>query len=85
LTRAETIQRLFVMGQQVISSAEGNCPVNALERALRKGIGPHYTESEEINLCNYKVRGQDGRAPVQDGPIKTLPQANTRRASSVLP
>jgi 2-isopropylmalate synthase len=45
-----------VGGQRVISTAEGNGPVNALDQALRKAIGPHYPELKEIHLSNYKVR-----------------------------
>jgi 2-isopropylmalate synthase len=55
-TMTEATIKLLVKGQRVISTAEGNGPVNALDRALRQAIGPHYPELEEIHLSNYKVR-----------------------------
>jgi 2-isopropylmalate synthase len=55
-TNTEATIKLLVKGQRVISTAEGNGPVNALDRALRQAIGPHYPELEEIHLSNYKVR-----------------------------
>ena len=55
-TTTEATIKLSVGGHRVISTAEGNGPVNALDGALRKAIGPHYPELEEIHLSNYKVR-----------------------------
>ncbi len=55
-TNTEATIKLLVKGQRVISTAEGNGPVNALDKALRQAIGPHYPELEEIHLSNYKVR-----------------------------
>jgi 2-isopropylmalate synthase len=55
-TTVEATIKLLVKGQRVISTAEGNGPVNALDKALRQAIGPHYPELQEIHLSNYKVR-----------------------------
>ena len=55
-TTTEATIKLSVDGHRVISTAEGNGPVNALDQALRKAIGPHYPELKEIHLSNYKVR-----------------------------
>ncbi|HSL00794.1 MAG TPA: citramalate synthase [Rubrobacteraceae bacterium] len=55
-TTVEATIKLFVKGERVISTAEGNGPVNALDRALRRAIEPHYPELKEIHLSNYKVR-----------------------------
>ncbi|MCA1716606.1 MAG: citramalate synthase [Actinobacteria bacterium] len=55
-TTTEATIKLLVKDQRVISTAEGNGPVNALDRALRQAIGPHYPELQEIHLSNYKVR-----------------------------
>jgi 2-isopropylmalate synthase len=55
-TTVEATIKLFVKGQREISTAEGNGPVNALDRALRQAIEPHYPELKEIHLSNYKVR-----------------------------
>ncbi len=55
-TTTEATIKLSIKGQRVISTAEGNGPVNALDKALRQAIGPHYPELSEIHLSNYKVR-----------------------------
>lgn len=55
-TMTEATIKLRVKGQRVITTAEGNGPVNALDRALRSAIEPHYPELSEIHLTNYKVR-----------------------------
>jgi 2-isopropylmalate synthase len=55
-TTTEATIKLSVKGKRVISTAEGNGPVNALDMALRKAIGQHYPEVSEIHLSNYKVR-----------------------------
>ena len=36
--------------------AEGDGPVNALDRALRKALSQAYPELEKVTLCDYKVR-----------------------------
>jgi 2-isopropylmalate synthase len=56
VTTVEATIKLFVKGQRVISTAEGNGPVNALDKALRQAIEPHYLALKEIHLSNYKVR-----------------------------
>jgi len=55
-TTTEATIKLRVDGHRVISTAEGNGPVNALDNALRRAIEPHYPELKEIHLSNYKVR-----------------------------
>ena len=36
--------------------AEGNGPVNALDKAMRKALAPHYPVLDEFQLADYKVR-----------------------------
>jgi 2-isopropylmalate synthase len=55
-TTTEATIKLSVKGQRVISTAEGNGPVNALDQALRSAIETHYPELTSIHLSNYKVR-----------------------------
>jgi 2-isopropylmalate synthase len=38
------------------TAAEGDGPVNALDRAIRKALLPHYPELSEVHLVDYKVR-----------------------------
>jgi 2-isopropylmalate synthase len=39
--------------------AEGNGPVNALDAALRKALGPRHPEISRIHLTDFKVRVLD--------------------------
>lgn len=53
---SEATVKLTVRGEQVMSVAEGNGPVNALDAALRKALTPHYPQLEAMHLNDYKVR-----------------------------
>ncbi len=45
------------VGDQVMhTAAEGAGPVNALDRAIRKALLPHYPELADVHLVDYKVR-----------------------------
>jgi len=62
---SEATIKVLVNGQRVHTAAEGDGPVNALDKALRKALVKFYPEIEEIALVDYKVRvlnGQDGTA-----------------------
>ncbi len=52
----EATIKLHVNGDRIISTAEGNGPVNALDTALRLAITRKYPELDEISLVNYRVR-----------------------------
>jgi 2-isopropylmalate synthase len=52
----EATIKVHVAGERVISTAEGNGPVNALDTALRKAIVSKYPHLADIQLVNYKVR-----------------------------
>ena len=53
---AQAIVRLRVGDQVMHTAAEGDGPVNALDRALRKALVPHYPELDQVRLVDYKVR-----------------------------
>lgn len=53
---SEATIKLFVSGELVHVAAEGDGPVNALDSALRKGLGRFYPELREMRLVDYKVR-----------------------------
>src|SRR5215212_7962676 len=45
------------VGDEVMhTAAEGEGPVTALDRAIRKALLPHYPELAEVHLVDYKVR-----------------------------
>src|SRR5690606_7239354 len=57
---SEATVKLHVKGERVITTAEGNGPVNALDRALRSAVEGVYTALGGIQLADYKVRILDG-------------------------
>lgn len=55
-SRSEATIRVNVNGQLEHSAAEGNGPVHALDKALRKALCKFYPDIAEIILKDYKVR-----------------------------
>ena len=52
----EATIKIWVDGERYVRTAEGNGPVNALDRALRGAIGERYPHLRDIELVNFKVR-----------------------------
>jgi 2-isopropylmalate synthase len=52
----EATVKLTINGQTEYTVDEGDGPVNALDRALRKALIPHYPEVANVRLEDYKVR-----------------------------
>jgi 2-isopropylmalate synthase len=64
---SEATVKLYVNGERVIATAEGNGPVNALDNALRMALAQHYPALADFELADYKVRileGSHGTAAV---------------------
>jgi 2-isopropylmalate synthase len=57
----EATIKIWVDGERYVHTAEGNGPVNALDRALRGAIGERYPHLRDIELVNFKVRILDER------------------------
>jgi 2-isopropylmalate synthase len=57
----EATIKIWVNGERYVRVAEGNGPVNALDRALRDAICATYPHLRDIKLVNYKVRILDER------------------------
>jgi 2-isopropylmalate synthase len=55
-TLSEATVKVHVGGDRFIETAEGNGPVNALDRALRMGIERRFPNIHDIHLVNYRVR-----------------------------
>jgi 2-isopropylmalate synthase len=53
---SEATIKLFAGGARIITTGEGNGPVNALDHALREAIGQAYPEVAKFELIDYKVR-----------------------------
>jgi 2-isopropylmalate synthase len=52
----EATIKIWVEGERYVRTAEGNGPVNALDKALRDAIGEHYPHLRDVGLVNFKVR-----------------------------
>ncbi len=59
---AEATIKVHVKGERVVSTAEGDGPVNALDRALRQALATTYPEVEHMRLTDYRVRVLDPEA-----------------------
>lgn len=60
VTMSEAVVKLVVDGVDIMSVAEGNGPVNALDLALRKDLGRYQSAIADLELVDYKVRILDG-------------------------
>lgn len=59
-TVSEAVVRVLIDGETVMSVAEGDGPVNALDIALRKDLGKYQSEILDLELADYKVRILNG-------------------------
>ena len=55
----EATVKVMLDGREVIATAEGNGPVNALDRALRKALAGAFPALDRVHLTDYKVRVLD--------------------------
>jgi 2-isopropylmalate synthase len=60
VTVTVAVVKVSVDGTDLISAAEGNGPVNALDLALRKDLGKYQKYIEGLDLTDYRVRILDG-------------------------
>jgi 2-isopropylmalate synthase len=56
----EAVVKVTVDGERLMSVAEGNGPVNALDLALRKDLGKFSAQIADLELVDFKVRILDG-------------------------
>lgn len=61
-SRALATIKVEVDGKNLLEVAEGNGPVAALDRALRKALVEFYPQIADFHLADYKVRILDGGA-----------------------
>jgi 2-isopropylmalate synthase len=55
----EATIKVHVGDERIVAVAEGNGPVNALDRALREALGGRFPALASIHLTDYKVRVLD--------------------------
>ncbi len=60
VTVTEAVVKLRVGEDMLMSVAEGNGPVNALDLAMRKDLGKYSRQIEDLELVDFKVRILDG-------------------------
>ncbi|KUL39854.1 transferase [Streptomyces sp. NRRL F-4489] len=56
----EATVKLWAKGERIVVTAEGNGPVNALDRALRVALERIYPQLASMELVDYKVRILEG-------------------------
>jgi 2-isopropylmalate synthase len=61
----EATVKLFAKGERIVATAEGNGPVNALDRALRVALETIYPQLAKLELVDYKVRILEGKHGTQ--------------------
>ncbi|RLB13267.1 MAG: citramalate synthase, partial [Deltaproteobacteria bacterium] len=54
--------KISAEGEEEITAAEGNGPVNAIDNALRKALSKFYPRIKEMGLIDFKVRVLEGSA-----------------------
>ena len=57
---SEATVKVFAGGERIVSTGEGNGPVNSLDNALRGALVQIYPELEKLELTDYKVRILEG-------------------------
>jgi 2-isopropylmalate synthase len=57
---SEAVVKLTIGGEKVHNVADGNGPVNALDRAIRKDLGVYQSAISDLELVDYKVRILNG-------------------------
>jgi 2-isopropylmalate synthase len=60
VTVSLAVVKVKVDGETLISAAEGNGPVNALDLALRKDLGKYQSYINGLELTDYRVRILNG-------------------------
>lgn len=73
---SEATIKVQVDGESDITAAEGDGPVNALDRALRKVLTRFYPEIAEVELTDFKVRILEGDAGTEAKTCVQIESAN---------
>jgi 2-isopropylmalate synthase len=81
---SEAVVKVKVEGETLMSVAEGNGPVNALDQALRKDLGRWQAEIGSLELVDYKVRILNGgTGAVTRVLIESVDRSTGRRWSTI--
>ena len=77
---ASALVKISVEGESEISAAEGNGPVNALDKALRRALERFYPSLAEMHLIDFKVRVIDGSGST-DSKVRVLIESADRHSA----
>lgn len=59
---SDAMVKIKIGDDVMLTAAEGNGPVDALGKAVRKSLLPYYPQLDPVHLVDYKVRILDGEA-----------------------
>ncbi len=62
LDTCEATVKIELNGERIYTVEEGDGPVNALDKALRKALATAYPELFRVSLCDFKVRILDSKS-----------------------
>jgi len=82
--RAEATVKVEVDGEVLHTAADGNGPVNALDKALRKALRAFYPVLDAVHLYDYKVRILDSDAATGARTRVTIESADGAREWSTM-
>jgi 2-isopropylmalate synthase len=74
---AHTYIKILVEGVEEVTAAEGDGPVNAMDRALKKAMEVFYPELTQVRLTDFKVRVLNAEATASQ--VRTLIESTDGR------
>ncbi len=77
------VVKIKIHDETLISVAEGNGPVNALDLALRKDLGAYQKYIQDLKLCDYRVRVFQGGTDAVTRVLIEFSEASGARWSTV--
>ena len=76
---AEASVKITIHDEEAHTVADGDGPVSALDRAMRKALLPHYPKLEHVRLIDFKVRIIDGEKATSATTRVTIDTTDGRR------
>lgn len=77
---SSVLLKISVNGKSTIVADEGIGPVNAIDNALRKGLGEFYPSLSEMKLSDYRVRVIDSKSATAARVIVSIDSHDGRRS-----
>lgn len=77
---SSVLLKISVDGKSTLVAGEGIGPVNAIDNALRKGLGEFYPSLSEMRLSDYRVRVIDSKSATAARVIVNIESHDSRRS-----